>query len=249
MNKDRDYYNKILGLRPGATQAEIKMAYRNLVKLYHPDRDQSPDAQVMYREIRAAYEALFDPDIRSGTEAEPVNNRNYSRRTTKSSRHSTQNARQSTTDRYNPSEDQEFWKNWEKEQNVKVIKIPFRLENLSQVFIRSLAEMSIIELMGAVVAMIIAIISCSIVHPYEEMVISFYIISGVIYVFFKYYFTPSAWPFIIKLIMGILYAAVLYFLIDRFCMLSKERLNLLFVFTIISGLALTTDLSFDRRRN
>ena len=29
---------EVLGLKPGATQEEIKKAYRNLIKQYHPDQ-------------------------------------------------------------------------------------------------------------------------------------------------------------------------------------------------------------------
>jgi hypothetical protein len=47
-----------LGLPQGAGPEEVRSAYRRLTKLYHPDQDSSLDAQVKYREIRAAYEAL-----------------------------------------------------------------------------------------------------------------------------------------------------------------------------------------------
>ena len=57
MNKQRNHYY-ILGLQPEASPGEIKSAFRRLVKLYHPDQDQSLDAEMRYREIQAAYEAL-----------------------------------------------------------------------------------------------------------------------------------------------------------------------------------------------
>jgi hypothetical protein len=47
-----------LGLSPGAGEEEVRAAYRHLVKLYHPDKNTSPDAEARYRQIRAAYEAL-----------------------------------------------------------------------------------------------------------------------------------------------------------------------------------------------
>ena len=59
MNTERDYFF-ILGLQPGASPAEIKSAFRRLVKLYHPDHDQSLDAEVKYKEIRTAYKALLN---------------------------------------------------------------------------------------------------------------------------------------------------------------------------------------------
>jgi hypothetical protein len=50
---------RTLGLAPGATQAEIKRAYRRLAKLYHPD---SAGERTLPRflAIQAAYEALLD---------------------------------------------------------------------------------------------------------------------------------------------------------------------------------------------
>ena len=47
-----DYY-KILELRPGASQAEIKRAYFRLVRKYRPEKD--PER---FQEIRRAYEHL-----------------------------------------------------------------------------------------------------------------------------------------------------------------------------------------------
>ena len=51
-------HHNILGLQPGASQEEIHSAYRRLVKLYHPDQDSSLDAEMKYKEISAAYNAL-----------------------------------------------------------------------------------------------------------------------------------------------------------------------------------------------
>ena len=85
MDKEYDYCYGILGLQPGASAAEIKAAYRNLTKFYHPDRDKSPDAEVMYREIRIAYEKLLDWHHNGKTNAEPVISSVYSQRTTHTS--------------------------------------------------------------------------------------------------------------------------------------------------------------------
>lgn len=49
---------KTLELAPGATQPEIKKAYRRLAKLYHPDKNSSPNASRKFREITAAYNEL-----------------------------------------------------------------------------------------------------------------------------------------------------------------------------------------------
>ncbi|MDR2178728.1 MAG: J domain-containing protein [Synergistaceae bacterium] len=56
--KGNSYHYSVLGLEPGASDEEIRGAYRRLVKMYHPDRDGSLDAEMKYREIQAAYSAL-----------------------------------------------------------------------------------------------------------------------------------------------------------------------------------------------
>ena len=52
-------YYEILGLAPGASLEEIKHAYREKAKLYHPDLNKSPDAQERFIEINEAYEFLL----------------------------------------------------------------------------------------------------------------------------------------------------------------------------------------------
>ncbi|KAB2857376.1 MAG: J domain-containing protein [Anaerolineae bacterium] len=59
----RNYY-ELLGVPPNATPQEIKTAYRNLARQYHPDvRDTNEDAHAdeMLKQINAAYEVLGDP--------------------------------------------------------------------------------------------------------------------------------------------------------------------------------------------
>lgn len=55
----RDYY-EVLGLSKGATAEEIKKAYRQLAKKYHPDINKSADAEAKFKEINEAYEVLSD---------------------------------------------------------------------------------------------------------------------------------------------------------------------------------------------
>jgi hypothetical protein len=60
-----DYYS-ILGLTKSANSAEIKAAYRKLVKIYHPDKNpNSYEAVEKFRQIQEAYETLMDPILRS----------------------------------------------------------------------------------------------------------------------------------------------------------------------------------------
>ncbi len=53
----------ILGLKPGATAAEIKSAFRTLAKMYHPDKN--PHGQEEFKKILRAYETLSNPSRRA----------------------------------------------------------------------------------------------------------------------------------------------------------------------------------------
>lgn len=54
-----DYY-ATLGVRYTANAGEIRQAYLKLVKIYHPDRNKSPDSTKTMAEINRAYEILSD---------------------------------------------------------------------------------------------------------------------------------------------------------------------------------------------
>lgn len=59
-----EYYD-LLGIERGATEADIKKAYRKRAMELHPDRNPSPDAEAQFKEITEAYEVLKDPDKRA----------------------------------------------------------------------------------------------------------------------------------------------------------------------------------------
>lgn len=56
---------KQLGVSKEATQAEIKKAYYQLAKKYHPDQNKDPKALEKFQEIQAAYEILSDANKRA----------------------------------------------------------------------------------------------------------------------------------------------------------------------------------------
>lgn len=65
MADKRDYY-EVLGLSKGATDEEIKKAYRKLAKQYHPDLNPGDkSAEAKFKEINEAYETLSDKEKKS----------------------------------------------------------------------------------------------------------------------------------------------------------------------------------------
>lgn len=60
----KDYY-KILGVSRDASQAEIKKAYRQMARKYHPDVSKEANAEAKFKDVGEAYEALKDPEKRA----------------------------------------------------------------------------------------------------------------------------------------------------------------------------------------
>lgn len=62
---EQDFY-KLLGVSRDADVTEIKKAYRNLARKYHPDKNHGdPEAEEMFKAVSVAYEVLSDPEKRS----------------------------------------------------------------------------------------------------------------------------------------------------------------------------------------
>ncbi|MEE9208658.1 MAG: molecular chaperone DnaJ [Gemmatimonadota bacterium] len=58
-----DYY-ELLGVSRDADAEQIKRAYRQLAMLYHPDRNEAPEAEGKFRRVTEAYEILQDSEKR-----------------------------------------------------------------------------------------------------------------------------------------------------------------------------------------
>ena len=60
----KDYY-ETLGVDKGADDAELKQAFRDLARKYHPDVNDSAEAEDRFKEANEAYAVLSDPRKRS----------------------------------------------------------------------------------------------------------------------------------------------------------------------------------------
>jgi molecular chaperone DnaJ len=63
MATERSYY-EILGVERGASDADIKRAFRKLAQQYHPDVSAESDSSDKFKEINEAYQVLSDPQRR-----------------------------------------------------------------------------------------------------------------------------------------------------------------------------------------
>jgi molecular chaperone DnaJ len=61
--REGDYY-EVLGLDRGASETDIKKAFRRLARELHPDVSDAPDAQERFRQVAEAYEVLSKPETR-----------------------------------------------------------------------------------------------------------------------------------------------------------------------------------------
>jgi curved DNA-binding protein CbpA len=68
-NPNSNNYYHILGLSPTATNEEIRKAYKTCSTAYHPDRNNSPNANEQFRNVKEAYDNLADETKRKEYDA------------------------------------------------------------------------------------------------------------------------------------------------------------------------------------
>jgi curved DNA-binding protein len=61
--KFKNYY-KILGVKRTASSADIKKRFKDLAQIYHPDKNSSEKAMIIFKEIMEAYNVLGNLDKR-----------------------------------------------------------------------------------------------------------------------------------------------------------------------------------------
>lgn len=59
----KDYYDT-LGVKPDASEADIRSAYRKLARKYHPDKNKEAGAEEKFKAVNEANEVLRDAEKR-----------------------------------------------------------------------------------------------------------------------------------------------------------------------------------------
>jgi DnaJ-class molecular chaperone len=71
MNTMKDYY-AVLGVEREASPEQIKKAYRQLAKKFHPDvNGGDPQAEARFKQVHEAYSTLGNPELRAAYNQQP----------------------------------------------------------------------------------------------------------------------------------------------------------------------------------
>lgn len=80
INKNLNYYN-ILGVEKNATSKQLKVAYYELSKIYHPDVSKEKNAEVIFKYVVEAYKILTNSEQRAEYDKISEHGANYVRKT------------------------------------------------------------------------------------------------------------------------------------------------------------------------
>jgi tetratricopeptide (TPR) repeat protein len=72
-----DCHYNVLQIKNGATESEIKKAFRKMALKYHPDKNSDPGAVELFRQVSQAYEVLNDSTTRRKYDSETRRNRRF----------------------------------------------------------------------------------------------------------------------------------------------------------------------------
>ncbi len=70
--RSNDEFYRELGLGSGASESDIKKAYRKLARENHPDTNKDPGAMAKFQELVEAYQALKAPTKRDDYDAQVI---------------------------------------------------------------------------------------------------------------------------------------------------------------------------------
>lgn len=132
---------EVLGVRPDASADEIKRAYRQKAKRYHPDRNDSPAARERFTRIQEAKETLLDAERRrhydsrrdhqsSTTAASSTETPQHARNASPSSRDTTRAHRQYEVDREDGWNDSTAQQSWTAHRDPAKSSVSHRVDDL-----------------------------------------------------------------------------------------------------------------------
>jgi hypothetical protein len=220
---------------------DIKKAYRSLVKVYHPDRDASLDAQAMYKEIRTAYDKLRNEPFHHRNDARHVHYHAKVKHSTRDFSNNFKKPRNSTAD-YRSFSEHTTWvhEDFTPEPHHRKDNVSF----LISIFIRNFKGLSTIDILITVTALVFYyVISVYNGYPDSTVIVSLHIAVWIIFIFIRYFSYPSTWPLFKRILVAVIYGGY-------FCLLVGGRLYdgvASFIFALILMIDHSKDSGFKRQ--